>query len=439
MLMMPNNDVPRSLATWASAQSRGQAAPPMAGSNRFQQSQAAAGLNGGLQPASQPAVDPLMRSMRAPAAEPLMSHVQPADPLMRSMRPLMAAASPLMRSQRGPQPVRAHSQFSDGRHSMGMAGPSPHWPLAQGAPEPASSSRAPAWASAAAALQRPPAQPMPPMIPGPEVGWYTRQGIKPGNPDWVNQDAQLALQLPGDRLLVGVFDGHGENGHVASGRAKAIMAQLAPSVLGPVNAGPAALRQLFAQVQADFRSQDIFRASGCTASVALIDPVAGSVCLAHVGDSTVALYHRGSLQFESQDHRIDAAAEQRIRSCGGAVQTVGAQQAKRVYMPNGSGYAVGLALDRSLGDLDLTPAGVIGEPEVQANLPFQPGTALIIASDGVWDVVSKDMAAQVITLPDIEESAHALVDSARARWVAGGGGAAGQIDDITAVVVKWWR
>lgn len=284
---------------------------------------------------------------------------------------------------------------------------------------------------------------MPATIPGPEVGWYTRQGVKPNNPNWVNQDAHLAMQLPGDRLLVGVFDGHGEHGHVASSRAKAIMTQLAPGILVPSSAGPVALRQLFAQVQADFQTQAILTHSGTTATVALIDPLAGVVSVAHVGDSSLALYHGGSLHFESYDHRIDAAAEQRIKSCGGAIQTVGAQNAKRVYKPNGLGYAVGLSLDRSLGDNDLTQAGVIAEPEVKPNLPFQPGSLLIVASDGVWDVVPKALAAQIVMLPDIEDSAHALVDNARSQWAAAGGGAVGQIDDITAVVVKWshlhWR
>jgi serine/threonine protein phosphatase PrpC len=271
-------------------------------------------------------------------------------------------------------------------------------------------------------------------IPGPEVGWYTRQGIKPGNPAWVNQDAQLAMQLPGARLLVGVFDGHGEYGHRASGTAKAVISQQATSVLGSVNGGPHAMKHLFAQVQAELQSQQFFQHSGTTATLALIDPVAGSAHVAHVGDSTLALYHGGNLSFMTQDHRIDAAAEQRIRARGGAIQNVGAQQAKRVYMPdNGRGYAVGLSLDRSLGDLDLAQAGVLAEPEVQENLPFQPGTVLIIASDGVWDVVPKAHAAQAVNLQDIEDSAHALVDMARSRWAAG----QGQIDDITAVVVKW--
>jgi len=249
----------------------------------------------------------------------------------------------------------------------------------------------------------------------------------------VNQDAQLAMQLPGDRLLVGVFDGHGEHGHRASGCAKAVMSQLAPGFLGGLSAGAAQLKRLFAQVASEFQSQEIFQHSGTTATVALIDPVAGCVSVAHVGDSTFALYNNGQLSFQTNDHRIDAAAEQRIRAHGGGIQVVGGTN-KRVYVPNNTrGYAVGLSLDRSLGDLDLGQAGVIAEPEVSANLPFHPGTTLIIASDGVWDVLPKALAVQTVQMPDIEESAHNLVDHARSRWSAG----QGQIDDITAVVVKW--
>lgn len=272
------------------------------------------------------------------------------------------------------------------------------------------------------------------VMPGPEVGWYTRQGVKPNNPNWVNQDAQLAMQLPGDRLLVGVFDGHGEHGHQASGCAKAIITQLAPSVCGDLDAGASALTRLFAQVQAEFQNQECFLHSGCTATLALIDPIVGTVCVACCGDSTLAMYHGGNVIFETYDHRIDAAAEQRIARCGGGVQSVGATGSKRVFVPDPrKEYTVGLSLDRSLGDLDLRQAGVISDPEVTTDLPFQPGTVLIIASDGVWDMVPKALAGHMVMLPDIEDSARALVDKARARWEA----SFNQIDDITALVVKW--
>jgi len=243
------------------------------------------------------------------------------------------------------------------------------------------------------------------------------------------------MQLPGDRLLVGVFDGHGEYGHKASQTAKAVITNIAPTVLGAVSCGGQQLRQLFAQVQSELHTQEIFFHSGSTATVALIDPVAGFVHCAHVGDSTLALFNGGKLSFESNDHRIDAAAEQRIKAKGGLVQLVGVGNAKKVYLPdNGRGYSIGLSLDRSLGDLDLRQAGVISDPEVKENLPFHPGTVLIISSDGVWDVVTKADARQTVNAhADIEDSAHALVDLARSRWAAG----QGQIDDITAVVVKW--
>lgn len=401
-MMMSNPDYLRSSPPFfqSGAPLRGQAAPSRVPINRYQQG---------------PLGEPAFRSASA-CGPPLGSQqVSVQDPLLRSTRAPPARFGP------GSQ----QDNFPDGHPG---AAAQQYWPART---DPASSS------SPRPAYQVPvsvPVETLPPAIPGPEVGWYTRQGLKPGNPNWVNQDSQLAMQLPGDRLLVGVFDGHGEHGHRASGCAKAIMTQLAPSILGAPNAGPAALRQMFAQVQAEFRSQDIFQHSGCTATIALIDPIAGVAAVAHVGDSTLALYHGGNLSFETYDHRIDEAAEHRIKMHGGAIQTVGAHGSKRVYVPdNGRGYAVGLSLDRSLGDLDLAQAGVIGEPEVKANLPFHPGTLLIIASDGVWDVVTKAQAVQLVSMADIEESAHNLVDTARARWAAG----QGQIDDITAVVVKW--
>lgn len=364
--------------------------------------------------------DALLRSTRNPTrpqAPPRVVNGGPPD----GMTPVVAAPT-ASNASNAQWPRRGSEQAS---------------PSSVGAP----SSRFGQTPQQAQAQQRPqqqvqvPQSPPPESIPGPEVGWYTRQGIKPGNPAWVNQDSQLAMQLPGDRLLVGVFDGHGEFGHRASGTAKAVISKVAPTILGSTNSGAHQLRQLFAQVQSELFAHEIFQHSGTTATLALIDPVAGVAHVAHVGDSTLALYHGQNLVFESHDHRIDAQAEQRIRARGGAIQVVGAQKSKRVYMPdNGRGYTVGLSLDRSLGDLDLNQAGVISEPEVKENLIFQPGTVLIIGSDGVWDVVSKADARQTVGMhSDIEDCAHALVDCARSRWAAG----QGQIDDITSVVVKW--
>eukprot|EP00971_Amphidinium_carterae_P323312 6425468-Amphidinium_carterae.1 len=47
-------------------------------------------------------------------------------------------------------------------------------------------------------------------------------------------------------------------------------------------------------------------------------------------------------------------------------------------------------LARSLGDLEANSVGVLAEPEVKLNIPYQIGTVLILASDGLWDVLPKD-------------------------------------------------
>merc|ERR1719148_462658 len=90
--------------------------------------------------------------MRPPATAPLRTtYGQPAaDPLMMSRSSVSAAANPSMRSQ-----TRSVSVPADSRAPAAIAGTQPNVQPFQGAPEPASSSRSPAWAPGAPAPQHP--------------------------------------------------------------------------------------------------------------------------------------------------------------------------------------------------------------------------------------------------------------------------------------------
>ena len=68
----------------------------------------------------------------------------------------------------------------------------------------------------------------------------------------------------------------------------------------------------------------------------------------------------------------------------------------------------GLAMSRSLGDVLAKKAGVIAEPEIShytydpENFPHQRGMVpkwIVLASDGVWDVMSNEQVAQFIYDP----------------------------------------
>lgn len=276
------------------------------------------------------------------------------------------------------------------------------------------------------------------------VGVHTREGRKLCNPGWLNQDAHLVIPLGATRILVAVFDGHGQFGHLVAARVREVFVQMVPEIvpkapckLGDAEAG-AALVRLFALAQqsllAEFDAQDelLARFSGTTATVALVDSAAGTVAFAHVGDSALLLTSGGQAVLRTVDHVVDSEAERRILARGGEVRalTISGITARRVCLP-GSRFP-GLAMSRALGDLVAQDLGVLSEPQVSTGVPFTPETSLIIASDGVWEKVSVGTAALLVEQSsEPQGAAWSLVEKSRARWQD-----AGDVDDITAVVVR---
>jgi serine/threonine protein phosphatase PrpC len=182
----------------------------------------------------------------------------------------------------------------------------------------------------------------------------------------------------------------------------------------------------------------------------------------------------------SNDHKPDRPEERkRILTVGGHVgcrQVLVNQPGKGpVSMPVGPcrvwyqhrGETLGLAMSRSLGDLVVHRCGVSAEPEVTEIAMQEEDEFLILATDGVWDVVDCNQAVQVVssfiknafsqgktgisplilalklalTSPDgsiawnTMEASNALVRFARNRWEK----MSPMVDDITAIVIKLRR
>lgn len=146
-------------------------------------------------------------------------------------------------------------------------------------------------------------------------------------------------------------------------------------------------------VEADERlAEDPNISSGCTAAVALFKPAlaakpngpdeAGTLYTANVGDARIILCHAGRAVRLTYDHKATDRREQtRIREAGGFVAH------DRV-----SGV---LAVTRALGDEELKDF-VIGRPftaKVAINSAVQ---FLIIACDGLWDVMDDQEAVDMV-------------------------------------------
>eukprot|EP00252_Welwitschia_mirabilis_P003310 TRINITY_DN133_c0_g1_i2.p1 TRINITY_DN133_c0_g1~~TRINITY_DN133_c0_g1_i2.p1 ORF type:complete len:228 (+),score=50.78 TRINITY_DN133_c0_g1_i2:238-921(+) len=121
---------------------------------------------------------------------------------------------------------------------------------------------------------------------------------------------------------------------------------------------------------------------GSTAVVAVVSST--QIVVANCGDSRAVLSRDGKAIPLSSDHKPNREDElNRIEAAGGRV----------IYW---NGYRVGgfLAMSRALGDRFLKRY-VISEPEVTCTERIQEDECLILASDGLWDVLSNDIVCEV--------------------------------------------
>ncbi|XP_057953105.1 probable protein phosphatase 2C 24 [Malania oleifera] len=123
-------------------------------------------------------------------------------------------------------------------------------------------------------------------------------------------------------------------------------------------------------------------AVGSTAVVAIVTPE--KILVANCGDSRAVLCRNGKAVPLSSDHKPDRPDElQRIQGAGG-----------RVIYWDGARVLGVLAMSRAIGDNYLKPY-VSCEPEVTIKDRTAEDECLILASDGLWDVVSNEMACGV--------------------------------------------
>ncbi|KAL6272556.1 hypothetical protein ACE6H2_023248 [Prunus campanulata] len=124
---------------------------------------------------------------------------------------------------------------------------------------------------------------------------------------------------------------------------------------------------------------------GCTAAAALI--VGSKLFVANAGDCRTILCRAGHPFVLSKDH-VASCLEERER-----VISAGEQVTWQV-----DNWRVGLAalqVTRSIGDDDLKPA-VTAEPEITETILSAEDEYLVMASDGLWNVVSNAEVVSII-------------------------------------------
>ena len=216
------------------------------------------------------------------------------------------------------------------------------------------------------------------------------------------EDAHIACDMPSlpDHTFVAIFDGHGGAGaaHYAAANLITYIEETGqweqyvksgandPKLLGE------ALSQAFLDLDAELRirqSTDKFDSSGCTSVTAMITP--SHIVCANAGDSRCVLGTNKTTRAMSDDHKpTDDMERRRIESAGGSVQW------KRV---DGD-----LAVSRAFGDFQYKTRSDLGPkeqkvtcfPDIEIHARMTEDEVLLLACDGLWDVMRSDEAVVTI-------------------------------------------
>lgn len=242
-------------------------------------------------------------------------------------------------------------------------------------------------------------------------------------------DCQRVLGNPSTSFSVfAVFDGHNGNAAAIFSRDNLLNHILSaiPRGLGReewLQALPRALVAGFVKTDKEFQSRG--QTSGTTATFVIVD--GWTVTVASVGDSRCVLDTQGgAVTALTVDHRLEENVEERERV------TASGGEVGRLSIFGGSEigplrcWPGGLCLSRSIGDMDVGEF-IVPIPHVKQVKLSNAGGRMIIASDGIWDALSSEVAAKSCRGLPAELAARQVVKEAlRTR---------GLKDDTTCIVV----
>ncbi|CAL0316303.1 unnamed protein product [Lupinus luteus] len=286
---------------------------------------------------------------------------------------------------------------------------------------------------------------------------YCKQGRK-----GINQDAILLWEnfySKGDTILCGVFDGHGPNGHMVSKKVRdsfplKLIAQWdllsnnkdgLNDLSNCISSAPEetestlvdaktiatghefdfkTMRKCFLRackvMDKELKLNDIDCFCSGTTAVTLLKK-GQDLVIGNIGDSRAVLGsrdHNGSLIAIQLtiDLKPNIPREvERIKLCKGRVFALDNEpQIARVWLPDSN--SPGLAMTRAFGDFCLKEFGVISIPDVTHHHLTEKDQFVVLASDGVWDVLSNKEVVDIVASTPQSCAARTLVESAVQAW-----------------------
>ena len=220
--------------------------------------------------------------------------------------------------------------------------------------------------------------------------------------------------------LFGVFDGHGSGGHKVSDYVVKSVGDLLQAWAKQHGSDPAkCLEETYNDVQfALFHHlPQISMLSGTTGLTCLIQN--RRMYIANAGDSRAVLCRLGAsgklmpIDLTIDQKPDDAKERERIESMGGKVIVDPVYPARVIY------HNYGLGMSRSIGDGLATKHGVICTPQVTTYDTDDMDACLVLASDGVWEVLSSERVARLVDRSestDAQDIANTIVNAAIDEW-----------------------
>jgi len=287
-------------------------------------------------------------------------------------------------------------------------------------------------------------------------GTFSTHGLMPQKagvlPIKVNQDYGVTVYpFCGhlEQALLVVCDGHGKLGDAVSKVAATAIVEALETApcMADVQANGAQVAAVLAD-SFDLAQQAVCAAmdatmSGTTVVVTIV--TTRQVWTAHAGDSrALAIGKDGKVAVLTADHKPNTSDEyDRLIAAGGIVHCDLDGGRLVVVQQNGLGAQkmFTLGVSRGLGDLLFEEHGFIHEPAVTKHSLFedQSGNArqlewLVVASDGIWEVLSNELVAEVMLAgTDATAVCRELISRAKATWYEEEGD---YRDDITVTVLQ---
>jgi integrin-linked kinase-associated serine/threonine phosphatase 2C len=235
----------------------------------------------------------------------------------------------------------------------------------------------------------------------------------------------------GEFSFYAIFDGHGTSGKEASNTACEFMlgfiekqAQHIIDAMPDSSTIPDLLNDMFAKADKNLKTCGVdMDLSGTTCTCVLIK--GETLFVANVGDSRAVLgriSETNRLAIElTQDHRPYVKGErERVVRAGGKVKRLTNKQGElsgplRVWADQ---HGPGLALTRSLGDFMSKKIGFSSKPVIEKLSLKEFDHFLVIATDGLWDVLnSSEVVTFILKLgQEKSQAAKLLASEARAIW-----------------------